>query len=87
MCKKCNTKFVQHSLVKYIVSKQDLKHYSALLFNANEYASVLSVDSDLPGKKWICTSCRSSLLGEIKYVACYMEHPKHKTIKFRKKNK
>ena len=71
-------------LVKCIVCKQNLKHYSALSFNANEYASVISVDSDLPGKKWICKPCRSSLLGEIRCVACDMEHPKHKTIRLRK---
>ena len=38
----------------------------------------------MPGKKWICKPCRSSLLGEIKCVACDMEHPKHKTIRFLK---
>ena len=85
ICKKCNTKFVWYLLVKCIVCKQDLKHYSTLSFNANEYVGVVSVDSDLPGKKWICKRCRSLLLGGDRCVTCDMEHPKHKTIKLRKK--
>ena len=71
LCKNCHLKLQCHSIVKFQLCGKEMKRYSALVVSNNGI------------KQIICKPCNSTLVGELKCIACHKNYPKHRTIKFR----
>ena len=85
ICKKCHMQLMRYSVVACCLCTKQVKRYNALTYNSNGNSDINSeASSSVAGerKQFVCKPCNSTLVSQIKCVACNTEKPKHKVLKF-----